>query len=63
MMINFDTSATGNNTVIKFGGWDESAIEHISQPNYYAKEFPTIPGTWTISLPYSYGGIFWMEPN
>lgn len=62
MMINIDSDSVGNNTVIKFGGYDESSIASVTQPHYYAKEFPTVPGTWTISLPYSYGGIYWMAP-
>ena len=60
MMINMDASTVGNNTIIKFGGWDESAILYVSDPGYYEKEFPTVPGTWNIFLPYRYGGISWM---
>lgn len=63
MMINFDTTSTGNNTIIKFGGYDEDAIELITKSDFYAKEFPCVPGTWTISHPYSNGGIYWVGPN
>ena len=62
MMINFDTSETGNNTIVKFGGWDESVITDVSD-DYYAQEFPTVPGTWQILLPYKFGGILWMAPH
>jgi hypothetical protein len=46
MMLNLDVSTVGNNTILKFGGWDELAIIHVSNPGFYAKEFPTIPGSW-----------------
>ena len=59
-MINFVTnSGQGNYTVVKFGGWDESALELNTTSDYFAKEFPCVPGTWTISLPYVNGGIYW----
>lgn len=64
-MINFVTGVDtpGNNTVIKVGGWDESALLPATASNYYAGEFPTVPGTWTLSIPYVGGGVYWMGPN
>jgi len=63
MMINFVTTSTGNNTIIKFGGYDEDAMELETKTDFYAKEFRTVPGTWTIQHPYSNGGIYWVAPG
>jgi hypothetical protein len=44
-------SILGNGTIIKFGGWDESALLKHGESLAYSKEFQTLPGTWTLSLP------------
>jgi hypothetical protein len=51
-MINIVATKSGNQTVIKFGGWDESAImSDKNQKEYFSNVFVTKPGTWTIPHP------------
>ena len=45
--INIDNPIT-NSTVIKFGGWDQSAMQIKGTHTFYNKTFNTIPGTWTL---------------
>jgi hypothetical protein len=45
-----DTYGVANSNVPKFGGWDEIALIKQITSYHFAKEFPTVPGTWTLTL-------------